>query len=647
MSLSNCEYFRHLGAALLRRSLCTRLVMPILLLLVVAAAPAPALRVRNHSSVVVLNLTSLDGAEVATSVERAGVWDRLMEAAALQGLVNRHRPQLYLLLNGNNGKIDRFWLARMQHENWPPNAKYTTTSSVSQALRLFRRYVHGVVVWDPNVPATANAAFTCAGVDDLLPVRFDTAKTSLYWQLTNAAHGPHLPVKEWLVKHDGEPRFTGTGLVPGTHTPSCGSAKCDVYLWAAAHFLKTGRCRATVMGYYPDGYWITHNTHLPVSRALLSNRDYSVANRAFCFDLSPWADEEPIDDPHQPLGTDYNTLRAILRDGRKAAARKIITVDGFTPWDEKYTDFTGGKHGGVATEWRYAEILSCFNACMDADAPGLDSMANASFYQHFPLKQRYAQPALPTVADLRTEGLLTKTGMPRPFHYVAVYMGDYDSSAWFYQMVPGFWADANRGKLPIGWAFDPNLADRFPFGMNYVRTHASANDYFIAGDSGAGYLNPGYLVPPRKWSGLPSGLSAWQKRCEKYYQQWDLGITGFVIDGNAPPMSATVMQAYTRFSKDGVVAQKIPPVSMVRHTPFIRMSSDLPHNSAQAAAVILGDNNGTGPTFKVYRAILWSPTDLLNMVSQLSTNQRIRYVDPYTLFLLAKLQMENTVNAVP
>ncbi|EQD70078.1 hypothetical protein B1A_06491, partial [mine drainage metagenome] len=50
-----------------------------------------------------------------------------------------------------------------------------------------------------------------------------------------------------------------------------------------------------------------------------------------------------------------------------------IHIGGFIPWDKKYTKYpgAGGKHGGVATEWEYAYIVSCFNGYMDADALGL------------------------------------------------------------------------------------------------------------------------------------------------------------------------------------------------------------------------------------------------------------------------------------
>jgi hypothetical protein len=51
----------------------------------------------------------------------------------------------------------------------------------------------------------------------------------------------------------------------------------------------------------------------PIEHALTTNQDYFVANKAFFFDLSIWADEAPIDDPGQPLGADRATLLAILK----------------------------------------------------------------------------------------------------------------------------------------------------------------------------------------------------------------------------------------------------------------------------------------------------------------------------------------------
>ena len=110
----------------------------------------------------------------------------------------------------------------------------------------------------------------------------------------------------------------------------------------------------------------------------------------------------------------------------------------------------------------------------------------------------------------------------------------------------------------------------------------------MAGDSGAGYLNPGYLTPPRPHSGLPSGLAAWEKYCEQLYRQWDLSLTGFVIDGYARGLDKAGLDAYARFSPDGIVAQQIGRQGVHGTMPYLRMATDLHGSPAEAARAIAG-----------------------------------------------------------
>src|SRR5208337_3261544 len=115
--------------------------------------------------------------------------------------------------------------------------------------------------------------------------------------------------------------------------------------------------------------------------------------------------------------------------------------------------------------------------------------------------------------------------------------------------------------------------------------------------------------PPRRWSGLPSGLEAWERLCTDGYRRWDLRVSGFVIDGNAPAMSEAVQAAYSRFSPGGVVAQKIPQRSLVHGVPFLRMGPDLP-DPQQGAGFIAAAfaPGGPKPDFRIFRSILWTPT---------------------------------------
>ena len=60
----------------------------------------------------------------------------------------------------------------------------------------------------------------------------------------------------------------------------------------------------------------------------------------------------------------------------------------------------------------------------------------------------------------------------------------------------------SQGSVPIGWAVDAELSLRFPVIFPYLYATATQNDVIISGDSGAGYLNPTQLLPPRAVSNI-------------------------------------------------------------------------------------------------------------------------------------------------
>jgi len=614
--------------------LLVRLIGCALLLTLGAKAQAA-----DHAPLVVYDLTHTASAG-RDPVARRHAWDEQHLVAALQGLANRNSPQLYVLFVGEHGKTDQYWLDKLRGSGldggqWLADRPIAKARDVTDLLQRFKSTYRGVVVYDEHVPATAVIASTVAGADDLLPIRFDDSPGSLYHQLVLDLAGPRLTVKVRLINADGSPMFTGN---------ITGSAKCDALLWAVDHYLKTGKCDPTRLAYYPDAYWIDHALDVPSDRTLLCNHDFFISRRAFFFDLNVWEDESPSDDPRQPLGTDLQTLRTILRAAHDRAKGRMIAVGGFTPWDQKYTNHTGGKHEGVATEWRYAAILSSFDAYMDADAPGLNAMANASVFQHFPLNDRYPQKSIPTEAQLHARGFLDAGGKVVPHNYASIYVGDYDSAAWLYQTMPRIWDDPNRGSVPLGWAFDPEIADRFPLGLHYARATASANDTFISGDSGYAYLNPGGLVPPRKWSDLPSGLPAWEALCTQAYRRWDLRVTGFVIDGFSPRMNAQVKSTYARFSPGGVVEQiSDTPASLVNGVPFLRMQRDLPEPGKAVAAVekAFSESKPLQPHFAIFRTVLWTPTQHKQLFDAVTRERPdVVFVEPNTLFLLLKRSMQ-------
>merc|ERR1712232_1278230 len=74
------------------------------------------------------------------------------------------------------------------------------------------------------------------------------------------------------------------------------------------------------------------------------------------------------------------------------------------------------------------------------------------------------------------------------------------------------WADPRRGSLPIAWALNPLLAEQLPALIDYYAKTATANDSFVAGVGGAGYVFLNQLTPMQ--------LSRYAKRVGRILQDY-------------------------------------------------------------------------------------------------------------------------------
>lgn len=679
--------------------------------------------------------------DLSDSAQAASAYDQMQLVAALQGIVNRDAPRLYVNFSQPNpyfdGYPDEYWLAQLQRSGGMlAGRSLVPVADLDSLIKMFRPFVRGSVVWDPKVWSTANVATTVAGVEDVLPIRYDPSPGSLYSRYVaptvppgstpappsghvppgtppalppgrppaippavpvppdqspapSPGHAPlgppavapgyikrhdvssdtspptrpgpppeakdRLPAQVWLVGRGGSSLFTGSGVIPGTDLASSGSAKCDAYLWAKVKYLDTRRCDASQLGYYLDAYWLVDPNVGGLAATCVTNHDYLVSKRGFLFDLSPWMDEEPPDSAHEPLGADVKTLEAILLSAYRGTGGEMTVINGFVPWQYKYTNLSKpvpGSNGAVAAEWQFVEIASLYNAYLDADAPAIGNMANASVFSHVPLQGAFSQPTSPGVAELQRRGLVNADGAVVPRRYLMFYAGDFDSAAWMYNTLPGLWNDPSRGSVPINWAFDPELSNRIAPAFLYTRATATGNDFFIAGDSGAGYLNPSALEAPRAISGLPSGLAAWQRHCSRYYQLWDISITGFVIDGNTPAMSARGRQSYAQFSYNGFAEQYTSELGIVGTTPYLQMPSGVGGTPAQVAgqigAMLYGDTSQAPyvPEWHSIRAVLQTPTWYRQVSEQMQADfpsAEVVFLDAFTFYALIRQYLEDQV----
>ena len=183
--------------------------------------------------------------------------------------------------------------------------------------------------------------------------------------------------------------------------------------------------------------------------------------------------------------------------------------------------------------------------------------------------------------------------------------GDYDGAAWLYNQLIQNWDDPKRGQVPIGWAIDSELSMRFPVIYDYIYETRTPNDFFISGDSGAGYLNPTLLFPDpesgrRGESNITtSGAPDWIAWNTHWYEKFNLSFTGFLINGDAGPLTKESIEMYKSFSSSGVVVTTSHDDSVIGRlsngyahcdsgVPVMHHVIDLPANVTQAAQQVAG-----------------------------------------------------------
>ena len=584
------------------------------------------------TSLFVLDLRGFNNLDPNNAEQMKSLWDTMHSVAALQGIVNRSEPKLYIkyVMNGSKD-IDTYWwnLFRRSGE-WLDGKFAVETSDVLKAFEFFRSSIDGLVAWDPKVPSTSNVASTVAGVENLIPVRWDPSEGSLYSTLT----GMGFEVKKWLVNKDGSSLF---------------HSKTEPYIWAIEHYLTAGKCSPEFAAYYIDAYWIEHASQAVMNHHCLTNHDFFIAKKAFFFDLSPWEDEVATDAPGATPGEDYGVLCQILNKLYELNdhGNRFCHIGGFPAWAFKYTRYNnvGGSHGEVDTEWKFAQIISAYNCYKDADAISYGAMANASFWAAFPLDNAYPQRWV-SRDDLIKKGYLSADGKVNlTKKYFLYYVGDFDAASWLYQMVPVLWDNTTRGKVPMMWSISPALAYRVPMAMHYLRKTATENDYFAASNNGAGYLNPGMLQgSSRPISHLPSGVDQWASHNKPHYERWGLSVTGFVIDGMAEQMNNDCLQAYASFSPSGIVVQKCNKLAIsVNGMPVLRAGPDINDSAPSTASTRLSSYlKGSHPSFPFYwaRAILKSPVWYLDVKKGLEkTVPEAEWVDAPTFFELLRLYL--------
>ncbi len=583
-------------------------------------------------------------------------YDVLNLVTALQGLVNRDEPRLYILyvrerLSSSGINIDRYWLEKIHGgHGFLADYELIPIGTLEELLQIFRSYFSAIVLWDPKLPATGNVALTVAGADGLLPLRHDPSPGSLYSQLV--AGGPRLPVQVRLSD-----KFNAVNKIPDTNLDTTTTPKTDAYVWAKSLYLESGACSPALLGFFPDpadwdprapGY-----QYPDLQRCMIVNRDFYVARQAFFLDLDPWWDEPATDGPKNPFftGIDQKILLDILKAAHDRVSRGegLIRAGGFVPWWFKYSNVEGGagKHTPEETAEEFVGTLSAFNGILDADGAPFASIANASVFQHFPGPGRYYQNPVPP---------------PRPLekkNYLLFVIGAFQSSAMLYQAVPFLWNDLFRGEIPIAWAISPLLSERVPHIFDYLYETRTPNDYFVSGGAGAGLCFINRFTPPHRPAELGDALPFWTDFSKDLYRRFDLHATvaaDLRREARNTVFTENLQTPFVAFSPLGVATLKPFQNPLAGNlVPFIQETAFFPNKLLpldQAVEAILQAGAADKPTFQVYRFNLANPTALVQLYQRIkagSTKYPYELVDPYTFFYLLRQHLapdDPTANAL-
>jgi len=542
-------------------------------------------------------------------------YDETIAAASLQGIINRESPELFIV--SDKYKRPQYWLDIMAKDGrWLDGREQKKLGSLDEIVALAGSRVKGAVIWDPKVPATINVATTIAGVEDAVILSPEYAEKYLEkWKL---------PVIKDL-----------RGMFTGAET---GSAKNDAYRWAIREYLEKDKC-SSHRTFLAEDSFITRDRG---DNGYAIPRDWAVKNRSFVFDLSPWPDEAPRDDPEQKLGLDLETYHMILSELKRHADGKHMTeLVGFFAFS-KYSNVPDhkSKHEPVMAEMETVWIISPYNVYKSSIS---SDCYNQSFHSQAPRRKLEQNPTVKK--DLPLEKKV----------YISIAMADYDSATLLYEFLPRYWENPARGKVPLSWGINPNLLETYPDVIEYFYSTATPDDTFLADANAAGYIAPNRIEPKY--------LRLFTEHNKKFYEEADMTISPMVIDRDQP--SPAVKDAFQKFSPDGYgsitwdvmnVGGKSPEPQVWKDMPVFNMINDAslcfdgegtflgPEHAANLLSNSITQRGNEAPGFYFYRIAWLNPQNIIDTIDLLRKQRPdldIEVLGPGTFLELYKKSLQD------
>lgn len=586
----------------------------------------------------------------------------------IQGLANRNGDHLYILAQGTvyintlSDDVDNTYLEYLTSEGEYFNGKTLKyLYNFDEIMQVFGNLLEGLIVWDENVPATSNTVMGACSTENLIPVRFNSSPDSLMNVLRENY--------ELKVKYNLNGKFTGEGIVWGTEEQSSGSSKVDAYIWSYNNYLAAGKLDPRHLAIYMDAFSSDYEqrgvSYHEMNESRLYGRDYYISKCGYIFDLDPYPDSKPNDDPDQPMisapelnqtkdgmvTADYWMYSRILKYCNNALnGEEPIRVGGYVPFAYKYAKRSndyGLEPGDVYLENATSFMLGWYNAYLLVESP----VPNTSMLS----RVEFSEQTIKNTGD--KEAFKTKTLENK--NYVCFYMGDYDSSGWVSNYLMQFVKYGRRvGEVPVALTMMPGLMEKVPYAYNYIMKmlyelpqEKRDNIYWICGDNGYGYSNYIEMDFENRPDGLMGSFASATEYTATFLSKFGVTINGFLLFHQrlTPAMEQALAKAYPdgyavlshniRYNRlvfgEGINENGVPvfwPNKGYSHNGMgIDKDSDLKNMGLVEKEILQTEGR---PNFIFIRAVLVDIDDAAraNDALKKSTVYEGEIVDPYTFF---------------
>lgn len=387
-------------------------------------------------------------------------------AAALQGLVNRQSPSLYLdygiyddpsaRRTNENFLDDEIWYGKyrdllghhdqrnLDYYQQKFNLEINTTNNLKNIINDHLDTISGLVIWDEYNPDTVNIALMLSAQENLLPVTSNLINQLALngFKIVHDLHNhwnDRVSLYEWAFKNlfqQSKPGYLAC-IEPG---------------WERTEFLDY------IVQEKIFVYSLSATSGGVASQLLLLLAFGPPHLREFLFRFS-------LDHPIRRLALAWMGMKS----AEVRLANKILRAVKSIPYPTIF-----GWHTKRDDELTFMLQLSSNGLRL---VPS-HLAGNFSFHSKLPSNRSIQKPH-PRHLELDPQGI-----------YVTFTLSDGDQLMMMHSGQLGNWYDPKRGSIPFNWETQPLLTEIAPALLDkYIET-ATENDCLIAGPSGAGYIVP-------------------------------------------------------------------------------------------------------------------------------------------------------------